>query len=87
MTFRARRGAEVTAMQDRTRVLVGIFLGVGAVALALLVKGWRTGVPPGQRGLKGTGLERDPTLYRVQMSSLGLLLLACLAGAVWALTR
>ena len=68
----------------RTLVLPTVLmLGVAAVGAALMVRGFMTGRPPGQRGLKGTRLEHSRALYLVQMTMLGILELACLGGLSW----
>jgi hypothetical protein len=74
-------------MNERTLVIVSCLLLVSLVALVLLVVGYRTGKPPGQKGLKGTGLERSPALYRLQMVSLAALLACCWVSAAAVLWR
>ena len=69
-------------MDERRWVILGILAAVALVAAALLVVGWRRQTPPGQIGLKGTGLECNRALYRWQMLLLAALLGACLLGAV-----
>jgi hypothetical protein len=68
----------------RTLLLPTVLVtGVAAVGAALLVRGFSTGKPPGQRGLKGTRLEHSRALFFVQMTMLGVLELACLGGLAW----
>jgi hypothetical protein len=74
-------------MNERMSVTVTILLGVAAVAAVLWVIGWRNRTLPGKQGIKGTGLESSVALYRLQMASLAILLLACLFAAVWLLWR
>lgn len=69
-------------MDERKRLLLTLFLVVGAVAAALWVIGWRNQAPPGQKGLKGTGLERSRALFLLQMGLLAVLLVACLLAAL-----
>ncbi len=69
-------------MDERRWVILTILAAVAFVAAALLVVGWRRQAPPGQIGLKGTGLERSRALRRWQMLLLAALLAACLLGGV-----
>lgn len=69
-------------MEERRLVLLVIVSAVAVIAAVMLVIGWRTQTPPGQIGLKGTGMERSRALYRLQMVLLGALLAACLWAAL-----
>ena len=69
-------------MEERRLVLLVILSAVAVIAAVMLVIGWRTQAPPGQIGLKGTGMERSRALYRLQMVLLGALLAACLWAAL-----
>lgn len=69
-------------MEERRLVLLVILSAVAVIAAVMLVIGWRTQAPPGQIGLKGTGMERSRALYRLQMILLGALLASCLWAAL-----
>lgn len=62
-------------------LIIFSLLLVELVAMVLLVVGFRTGMPPGKMGIRGTGLDRSQGLYRIQMASLAVLLVACLVAA------
>ena len=69
-------------MDERKLVILVALLAVALIAAVMLVIGWRTQAPPGQIGLKVTGMERSRALYRLQMVLLGALLGACLLAAL-----
>lgn len=57
-------------------LLAGLSFLIAAVCGFMIWRGLKTGRPPGQRGLKGTGLEDSKTLLKIQVVLLGILLLA-----------
>lgn len=57
-------------------LLAGLSFLIAAVCGFMIWRGVKTGRPPGQKGLKGTGLEDSKTLLKVQLAMLSVLLLA-----------
>jgi hypothetical protein len=70
-------------MSASSTPLALILLAISLVCLYGLFKGFKTGVPPGQKGLKGTAWSNNTTLLIVQM--VALFLLFCMSFGAGAL--
>jgi hypothetical protein len=66
-------------MNKQTEITL-ILVAIAVLANLLMVRGLVKRKPPGQRGLSGTGLERNQSLLWVQIASLAALEVASLIG-------
>ncbi len=60
-----------------------LILPIVLIVLWLIFRGATTGAPPGQKGLRGTGLATSRKLWVFEMTLLVLFLCFCLMAIYW----